>query len=134
MTNMKNEHGQDWLPHIFQDRDFRQAIEECNKLLTTKGHDYTQGAEGDRGRLRNFYTNAERLGVSPFTVLGVYMNKHLDAVNTFLSKGRLESEPIEDRIADSINYLLLLYKMVMYEERQAEALLADEELARGVAP
>jgi hypothetical protein len=108
------------LPHIAADRDFRQCVEECDKLLTVKGHDYTQGAAGDEGRLKNFYTSGEKLGLPPMQVLGVYMNKHLDAIFTFISKGRVESEPIEGRIEDAVNYLLLLYKLVAHEKRKAE--------------
>jgi hypothetical protein len=112
------------LPHIASDDDFREAVLACDKLLTQKGHDYTQGRSqtvgDDRGRLFNFYKNSESLGISPFLVLGVYMNKHLDAINTFIAKGGLktESEPVETRIYDAINYLLLLAKMVKTEKRQ----------------
>lgn len=107
------------LPHIANDPDFRECLEACDKLLTRKGADYTGGASktGDRvGRLKNFFSNAERLGLTPRQVLGVYMNKHLDAINTFIAKGQLESEPIEGRIHDAVNYLLLLFKMVRLEK------------------
>lgn len=107
------------IPHIAADRDFRHMIELCNELLTRKGADYTQGAEGDRGRLKNFYESSKRLGISPLQVLATYMNKHQMAIETFIQTGRLESEAIEGRIADLINYLLLLYKMIAYEKREA---------------
>lgn len=106
------------VPHIAADRDFRHMICLCDELLTVKGHDYTQGAEGDYGRLKNFYTSAERLGLEPRQVLAVYMNKHISAIETFLQKGQVESEGIEGRIADAINYLLLLWKMTAYEKRR----------------
>jgi len=108
------------VPHIAKDRDFREAIIACDKLLTSKGHDYTQGAEGDYGRLKNFYTSADAFkSLTPYTCLGVLFKKHIDAIYTFLDKGRVESEPIEGRIHDAINYLLLAYKMVQYEKRKA---------------
>lgn len=107
------------IPHIAGDRDFSECIKACNELLTTKGHDYTQGAAGDKGRLKNFYTTAEDANMTPYQALYVLMKKHWDAVKTFISKGQVESEPIEGRIYDTINYLLLLYKMVKYEQRQA---------------
>ena len=107
------------IPHIAKDRDFREFIIACDKLLTVKGHDYTQGAEGDYGRLKNFYTGSEALGLTPLQVLGVYFKKHIDAVFTFIKKGQVESEPIEGRIYDCINYLLLLGKMVQYEKRKS---------------
>jgi len=110
-----------WIPHIFNDQDFRACIEACDKLLTVKGHDYTQGAKGDEGRLKNFYTSAEALGLTPLQVLGVYMKKHLDAVFTYIGKGKVESEPIEGRIHDAVNYLLLLNKLIVVEQRKADA-------------
>jgi NADPH-dependent glutamate synthase beta subunit-like oxidoreductase len=59
------------------------------------------------------------MGLSPAQALGVYMKKHLDAIFTFIGKGRVESEPIEGRIHDAVNYLLLLNKLIAYEKRQA---------------
>lgn len=112
-----------WLAHIVADQDFKAVVEECNRLLTVKGHDYTQGASaagcGDRERLKNFYRNGERLGLPPTKVLAVYLAKHLDAIETFLKHGDVESEPIEGRICDAINYLLLLAKLVRAEKRGA---------------
>lgn len=105
------------LDHIEADPDFRACIEECERLLARKGHDYTQGAQGDRGRLKNFYKTGERNGITPFQALNVYMGKHLDAIDTFVKVGQLESEPIEGRIHDAINYLMLLYKLVQVEKR-----------------
>lgn len=107
------------LPHIAADVDFGHMILLCDDLLTRKGHDYTQGAEGDRGRLKNFYTASERLGLTPRQVLSVYLHKHLTGIETFLQYGKVESEAIEGRIADTINYLLLLHKMNRYEERES---------------
>lgn len=113
--------AKEWLPHIFADRHFREAIEACDKLLTVKGHDYTQGhsmKDNDRGRLANFYKNADRLGLSPFKVLSIYMFKHVDAVETYLKKGEVKSEPIEGRVFDVVNYFLLLYKLIQVEQQQ----------------
>lgn len=101
------------LPHIEADIDFREVIQECDRVLTVKGHDYTQG----QGRLKNFYTNAERLDVPASKVLAVYFFKHIDAIETFLRDGQVKSEPIEGRIVDAINYLLLLAKLVRAEQK-----------------
>jgi len=109
------------IPHIAGDDDFSEAIRTCDAILTLKGNDYTQGASSKgkdpRDRLKNFYRNAERMHLTPYQVLQVYMTKHLDAIETFLVSGRVESEPIDGRICDAINYLLLLYKMIQIERR-----------------
>lgn len=91
------------------DPDLRSMLHICDNMLKAKGHDYTQGSPN---RLQNFDAAAVRLGLRPEQVLAVYMNKHWSALETFFQKGRVESEPIEGRIADLINYLLLLSKMV----------------------
>ncbi len=92
-------------PHIEADPDFLAVMQECDRLLTQKGNDYTQGAASysivagePRARLKNFYRNAEKLGIPARTVLAVYLGKHLDAIETFLRNGQVESEPIEGRI------------------------------------
>jgi hypothetical protein len=110
------------LPHIEADEDFLAVITECDRLLTVKGRDYTQGdsVKGGHARLKNFYRNAEKLGVHARTVLAIYLAKHLDAIETFLRHGQVESEPIDGRICDAINYLLLLAKMIRVERRDDE--------------
>jgi hypothetical protein len=104
------------LKHVAADEDFRACMEACDRILTTKGHDYTQGDH----RLKNFFRNGERLSLSAEKVLAVYMFKHWDAIETYLRLGSVESEPIEGRIYDAINYLLLLFKMVKQRQRDDE--------------
>lgn len=91
------------------DPDIEDLFSACRELLLVKGHDYTAGSPD---RLANFKSAANVLGVSPEKILGVYLWKHLSAIFTYIDKGQLESEPIESRIVDSVNYLALLYKMV----------------------
>lgn len=109
---------QDPTPHITLDMaadpDFRMMLLSCDEIAKVKGHDYTQGSPN---RLKNFDDAAARLGLRPEQVLAVYMNKHWSAIETFLKKGKVESEPIEGRIADMINYLLLLSKMVARDKK-----------------
>lgn len=104
-----------WLPHIFADEDFRAAIEACDKILKVKGADYTMKLPD---RLANFREAAGFLGQSKYQVLGVYLFKHLTAVFSFLKHGQVESEPIEGRIYDCVNYMLLLFKMVSEDKRR----------------
>ncbi len=108
----------DWLPSIFNDPDFRACIEACDEILTVKNSDYTYGASKGadrRGQLLNFYQDAAEFNTTPFMSIGILWGKHVRAVKTFLGSGRVESEPIEGRIHDCINYLLLLFKMVCLE-------------------
>lgn len=112
------------LSHIAADRDFRACMEACDKLLTQKGADYEvkaltakEQADRDRQRVSNFYAEAASLGLTPFQVLGVYFHKHLRAIDKYLATGSVASEPIEGRIHDAINYLLLLFKLIKVEGR-----------------
>jgi hypothetical protein len=114
-TMMEAAHS--WLPHVFNDPDFKSAMEQCDKILTVKGADYTQKQPD---RLANFKEAALFLGQNKFQVLGVYLYKHLTAVFSFLKHGQVESEPIEGRIFDCINYFLLLYKMVQEQKRSVK--------------
>jgi hypothetical protein len=84
-------------------------IEELG-MLTTKGIEYTRGSSD---RLDNFKRLAKMLNTSKYQVLGVYMQKHLDAIfNFILTQQTFSNETIRGRIIDARNYLYLLALMV----------------------
>lgn len=78
----------------------------------TKGKDYS----GDEDALSNFKRAAERLGMTPLQVWGVYASKHWAAIESFIKNGAVESEPIEGRIDDAILYLFLLRGLLEEEK------------------
>lgn len=83
------------------------------KLLTEKWKDYRWWSEDV---LANFINMSQRLDISPEQALAIYMGKHFDAIYSYCKNHTIaHSEPIEERIADAINYLELLLAMV--EER-----------------
>lgn len=86
--------------------DVWTAVHHLNK---TKGSDYS----GDEDVLANFKRLATKLELTKEQVLGVYMTKHLDAIDTYIREGNVKSEPIDGRINDAIVYLLLLHAMVI---------------------
>lgn len=86
------------------DREFA-VIRALNQ---TKGHDYA----GDEDALLNFKSAAERLGLTPEQVWGVYGDKHWSAIMTFCKEGDVKSEPIEGRIRDVILYGFLLLGLI----------------------
>ena len=106
---------------ITGDQDFDEILQCCVKTLRIKGDDYTVGnAEADR--LHNFKTVANFTGLSPKEALGVYFYKHVAAIFAYIKKdGQAESEPIEGRIVDVINYMLLFAKLIR-EEKAAKKL------------
>ena len=88
-------------------------LEEAFQISKNKGKDYSRDNEDV---LYNFKSVGERLGMNPLDVLMIYMLKHQDAIETFVkSKGQSESEPIRQRIIDNINYLTLLYGLIIDE-------------------
>jgi hypothetical protein len=74
-----------------------QQHSEIVAINKTKGHDYA----GEEDALSNFKRNADRLGLTPIQVWGVYFHKHLDAIETYVREGGVASEPIEGRIQDA---------------------------------
>jgi len=89
-------------------------------LADLRGIQKTKGAEycGSDDRFANFKRGAEAIGLAPETVLWIYLSKHIDSLATYVKQltdgstlkdieSKL-SEPIEGRIKDAINYLLLL--------------------------
>ncbi len=109
-------------------REFLELLEEIHlelvNLNTTKGHDYS----GDENVFSNFIRAGERRGLAPETVLGVYMDKHEDAINTYIRDGQVKSEPIEGRILDSILYRCLLLGMVRALHNSAGVGLSEKPM------
>lgn len=102
----------------FSEKIVKPTIEELKRLMLVKGGEYA----GDGDRLANFKRNAERLALKPEQVWAVYFGKHLDAIFQHIhdlqtGKRRPVSEPLEGRIDDAINYLIL-FKGLLWESRQ----------------
>lgn len=94
------------------------TLGSCEQLLIQKGHEYS----GDDDALENFKRAGIRRDISPMAVLMIYMDKHLDSINQYvldIQAGRALnlSEPIDGRIDDAINYLILL-KALIHESAQ----------------
>jgi len=96
--------------------------EECLPLLDTKGHDYTQGSNDANS---NFKTGAKRLhkrGIDEIDVWAIYFGKHMDAIETWLNDRAVKSEPIKSRIADAVNYLLILHTLIVERENMSRGM------------
>ena len=83
------------------------TFEQCRNLLIKKGAEYA----GNVDRYANFKRQADALGMTSFEIWAVYFNKHVDAINSAIKRNpempTVLSEPLEGRIQDNINYLLL---------------------------
>ena len=86
-------------------------LNHCTETLITKAKEY---ATDDR--LHNFKQAAHLQGITPMQALGGMMAKHTVSVYDMIASG--ETYPLElweEKIGDSINYLLLLWAMVNEE-------------------
>lgn len=74
-------------------------------LLQRKGADYSPGDD----TLACFKRIAKAYDVDPMLVAAVYLEKHLDAIRTYIKKGRLNAEDLFEHTIDARNYLNLIY-------------------------
>lgn len=92
-----------------------QRLEKCKEVLGVKASEY---ATSDR--LHNFKVAAVLSGESPIKALGGMMKKHTVSVYDLIeAEHRGKEIPLElwdEKIGDHINYLLLLWALVVESE------------------
>lgn len=76
----------------------------CEDILRKKGGDYADHSD----IFDNFRRHARTLDVNPELIWAVYASKHWDAIMTYVRTGKVQSEPILDRLRDLRNYVDLL--------------------------
>lgn len=81
--------------------------ERADTIMWPKMADYANGRFDS-----NFRKRAKDAGISVKQAWICLASKHWDAIISFCRDGKLESEDIRDRIADQINYLMLLAGIV----------------------
>lgn len=95
------------------EREFEAEME----LMRDKGREYTVN---DEDKLKNFKSIAERLKCKPEFVALTYLLKHMDSVRNYVLEGvEASNEPIEGRLRDIRNYILLLGALIL--ERRDDA-------------
>ncbi len=91
----------------------KELFAKCLEVMWKKGKDY--GQEDDC--LSNFKEAAKLLGRTKYEVWAVYFIKGLVAIINGIKKSpygpQVESEPLEQRIVDAINYLVILWALLM---------------------
>ena len=94
----------------------KELIKKCVNLVDTKGKDYTKG---DPDVLKAFKEGGSYFDVEAEKYLGFALKKHMDAIYSYIkTNGESESEPIDLRITDAINYLIFLHALIV--EKKAE--------------
>jgi len=84
-----------------------------DQLLKVKGNDYTRHEED---RLSNFKRSGASIGLLPIQVWAIFINKHIDAVMAYVKTGRTESEAIQGRLDDIVNYCYLGEALIREQE------------------
>lgn len=100
---------------VVKDPVLAGMLRRCLATLDTKGADYTEGRLQE-DRFRNFNLAAADMKVPRGVIWYVYFFKHLTAVRRFAREGKVDSEPIDGRIMDCVNYLFLLWGMAVEDK------------------
>lgn len=87
-------------------------LETCKHVLGLKGDEYDSAT---KDRLHSFKVAAEVQNVSPMQALAGMMAKHTVSIYDMCHDGEYPESRWNEKITDSINYLLLL-KALYYEE------------------
>jgi hypothetical protein len=87
---------------------------KASEIMKGKGPEYTDSSEDV---LENFKSTGERLNISALKVWGIFMDKQCSSVFAHVNNCALkESEPIDSRFADIINYCHL--GLALFKERK----------------
>ena len=73
-------------------------------LLINKGGDYSPG----RDTLQCFKRIGAAYKLKPITVAAIFLEKHLDAIRTYINEGKVNTEALGERIGDARNYLAII--------------------------
>ena len=92
-------------------------IEDTFKLSDSKRIEYTEGNHNDNV-LWNFDSISSNLGIAPIEVLSVYLSKHISSLFSYFKTRKTYSEPIEGRVQDIINYLILMVAMIERDKKK----------------
>lgn len=95
------------LGRYLNDRVFAARFADCMEMIRKKNADYTQGT-AKRDRIAAFRRIGGDINVPMTKVWAIFAQKHWGAVMKFVKDGQVESEPIDGRINDLINYFVLL--------------------------
>lgn len=95
-------------------QEFQMIAKELDELgytiMLKKNPEYS---EGSIDYLANFRFVASEINLLPLQVLYVYMRKHWASIAAYCKNPTIEqSEPIEMRLADSMNYHRLLFGLI----------------------
>jgi hypothetical protein len=96
----------------------KEIIKRSFSIADAKGKDYTNG---NTDILKHFKEGGKDFDIPTEKYLGIMLKKQMNAVYNYIkTNGQSESEPIEQRISDSINYLIFLEALIMETREQGD--------------
>lgn len=108
-----------YLTGYLGDDFFARKYADCIDLIRAKNSDYTEG-KGAKDRIAHFRAAAKDLELPMMKIWQVFVRKHWSTIQKFANGGHLESEPIDGRIDDVINYMVLLAAIIEDEKKETE--------------
>lgn len=78
--------------------------ERERNLLIRKGADYSPG----RDTLQCFKRIGTAYKIPTILVAAIFLEKHLDAIRTYINTGAAKTESLAERVADARNYLAII--------------------------
>lgn len=81
-------------PGDFEKNILSSMYDELIQLARTKGVEYA----GKEDKLANFKLTAKEAGLDPLQVCYIFMNKHYNAIQSYVRERKVFSEPIKGRI------------------------------------
>lgn len=94
----------------------QELMAKCLDVLKKKGTDYS----GKMEAYKNFKDTAQRLGLTKYQVWLTFFDKHVNSIANSVkadpNSPHVESEPLEGRIIDVINYAIILGGMLKEDE------------------
>lgn len=97
----------------YRNKEIEIFFKGCLDILCKKGADYNP----DNKAFKEVEATALDIDVKPEKVLWVHLRKHYTAIRSHICKGELESEPIEERLKDFVNYAALIYVYIKYKNK-----------------
>lgn len=113
-------------------KDFNNIVKEqlyrCENLLITKMREYAEGSDTDESvdRLAAFKKAAALQNQTPIQAAFGMLAKHLVSVSDMAASGKEYSdERWNEKITDSINYLLIIRAIVEEEEGMKSKIISE---------
>ena len=91
-----------------------ELLPPCFAIMKSKGESYS----GLEDKLGNFKRCSKLSGTRIEQTWFTYFVKHFDALSSYIRGEYKDSEPIEGRIQDLINYLFLLYGILKEQKNE----------------